>query len=92
MRKTLTATLAAAAAIPLTFLAATPASAAPGDISAVFTTTPNPGGSNTVTGTFTATGDDTIPYTCTMFDGGAFGANGQYLLIANTYDVDSLTR
>lgn len=84
MRTTLTATLAAAAAIPLAFLAAAPAAAAPGDISAVFTTTPNPGGSNTVTGTFTATGDN-FPYTCTMYDNGAIDANDDYLLFANTF-------
>ncbi|OZC78089.1 hypothetical protein CH274_17725 [Rhodococcus sp. 06-418-5] len=85
MRTTLTATLAAAAAIPLAFLAAAPATAAPGDISAVFTTTPNPGGSNTVTGTFTATGDLFVPYYCIMYDADAFDANGNYLLDANAY-------
>ncbi|WP_032403806.1 hypothetical protein [Rhodococcoides fascians] len=79
MRTTLTAALAAAAAMPLAFLTAAPAAAAPGDISAVFTTTPNPGGSNTVTGTFTATGD-LIPYSCTMYDAEAREANGRYLL------------
>ena len=87
MRTTLTTALAAAAAIPLAFLAAAPASAAPGDINAVFTTTPNPGGSNTVTGTFTATGD-LIPYACTMLDAGAVDANGNFVL-AGTSVVDS---
>ncbi|MDZ7914427.1 MAG: hypothetical protein U5O16_21720 [Rhodococcus sp. (in: high G+C Gram-positive bacteria)] len=67
MRTTLTTALAAAAAIPLAFLTAAPATAAPGDISAVFTTTPNPGGSNTVTGTFTATGSS-LPRYCAMTD------------------------
>ena len=56
MRTTASAALIAATALPLLFLAAAPASAAPGDVVAVFTTTPNPGvpDSNTVTGTFTS--------------------------------------
>lgn len=71
MRKTTTAVLAAVAAVPLAFLAAAPASAAPGDITVQFTTTPNPGGGNSVTGTFTATGDN-LPNYCEMGDFLAF--------------------
>ncbi|MBY4128087.1 hypothetical protein HQO83_06775 [Rhodococcus fascians] len=67
MRKTLTAVLATAAAIPLAFLTAAPATADAGDITAVFTTTPNPDGSNTVTGTFTATNSN-YPTRCAMYD------------------------
>lgn len=88
MRKTYTAILAAAAAIPLAFLAAAPASAAPGDITAVFTTTPNPGGSNTVTGTFTAIGSN-LPFYCDMLDFTAVDPeNGHYLLDASTFVLD----
>ncbi|MFF1555843.1 hypothetical protein ACFVX3_33015 [Rhodococcus erythropolis] len=84
MRTTATAVLAVAAAIPLTFLAAAPASAAPGDITAVFTTAVNPDGlSNTVTGTFTPTGT-ALPYYCAMYDRSARDANGYYLLEADT--------
>ncbi|WP_128645951.1 hypothetical protein [Rhodococcus sp. BS-15] len=46
-----------------------------------FTTTPNPGGSNTVTGTFTATGDE-FPYYCLMYDD-AVDANNGYPLDAS---------
>lgn len=88
MRTTLTAALAAAAAIPLAFLVAAPAAAAPGDISAVFTTTPNPGGSNTVTGTFTATGDE-FPYACSMYDAEAVGANEYDYLLFDAREGDS---
>lgn len=69
MRKAVIALASLAAAGPLAFLNAAPASADPGDITAVFTTTPNPGspGTNTVTGTFTPTGDND-PYMCMFFD------------------------
>lgn len=88
MRTTTTAVLAAVAAIPFTFLAAGPASAAPGDITAVFTTTVNPDGlSNTVTGTFTATGSNQ-PFYCEMVDFALGGGNSSNLLRGVVYGGD----
>ncbi|MDZ7914426.1 MAG: hypothetical protein U5O16_21715 [Rhodococcus sp. (in: high G+C Gram-positive bacteria)] len=87
MRTTLTTALAAAAAIPLTFLAAAPATADAGDITAVFTTTPNPDGSNTVTGTFTATNSN-YPTRCAMYD----PYDGTYVLNASTNSPREITK
>ncbi|MGF0310627.1 hypothetical protein E4P29_11880 [Rhodococcus sp. 1R11] len=88
MRKTTTAALAAAAAIPIVFLAATPASAAPGDVAAVFTATPNRGGGDsTVTGTFTATGENAPAY-CMMVDNNVIsdaGGERNFVLVGNAY-------
>ncbi|OZE80535.1 hypothetical protein BH92_24555 [Rhodococcoides fascians A21d2] len=64
MRTTLTTALAVLTAIPLAFLSAAPATAAPGDTIAAFSTTPNPDGSNTVTGTFTSTQPGYFPFYC----------------------------
>ncbi|MGF0311161.1 hypothetical protein [Rhodococcus sp. IEGM1428] len=78
MRTKLSAALAAAAAIPLALIAATPATAAVGQVTAEFNSAPVSGapGVNTVTGTFTFTGG-AQPTACFMFDyTGAIG-NGQ---------------
>ncbi|MCZ4521629.1 hypothetical protein O4220_24185 [Rhodococcus ruber] len=84
MRRSLTAALAVASAIPLVLLAAAPASAAPGDVTAVFVTTPNPGGgSSTVTGTFTATGE-TAPAYCMMVDNSVV-SEGNFVLVGSAY-------
>ncbi|SNT40359.1 hypothetical protein [Rhodococcoides kyotonense] len=56
MRKTATALLAATAAVPLSLAFATPAQAAPGDVTAVFSSAVTSTGVNTVTGTFTFAG------------------------------------
>jgi hypothetical protein len=69
MRKTTTALLAAAAALPLALLSAVPATAAVGQVTAEFTTAPTPGtpGSNTITGTYTFAGG-AQPTACYMYD------------------------
>lgn len=79
MRSTTTGALAAIAALPLAFLAAAPASAAVGEVTAVFTTAPTPSdGLNTVTGTFTFTGG-AQPEFCRFYlmeDSSGFGMPG----------------
>ncbi len=78
MRTKLSAALTAAVAIPLAFIAAAPATAAVGQVTANFSSAPAPGvpGINSVTGTFTFTGG-AQPTACFMFDNtGAIG-NGQ---------------
>lgn len=82
MRKAINAMLAVTSAIPLALLSAAPASAAPGDITAQFTTTPNPGGGNTVTGTFTGIGRDAFLEFCGMVDIDKPDGKGGYLLDA----------
>lgn len=82
MRKAITAMLAVTAAVPLALLSAAPASAAPGDVTAEFTTTPNLGGGNTVTGTFTVTGRGGFLEFCGMVDFGRPDGKGGYLLDA----------
>ncbi|MDI9929785.1 hypothetical protein QM588_05155 [Rhodococcus sp. IEGM 1354] len=67
MRKTATAVLAAATAIPLALSVAAPAWAVAGGTTAVFTTTVNENGSNTVTGVFKAPEGDRL-MGCAMGD------------------------
>ncbi|MCZ4521417.1 hypothetical protein O4220_23110 [Rhodococcus ruber] len=64
MRTTLTTALAVLAAIPLAFLTAAPATAAPGDATVAFSSAPNPDGSNTVSALFTATQPGYAPADC----------------------------
>ncbi|WP_157773159.1 hypothetical protein [Rhodococcoides fascians] len=72
MRRTAIAVIGALSAVPLAFLSSTPASANPGDIEAVFTTTVNPDGGNSVTGTFSAKKANQ-PFSCVMSDNAVSG-------------------